>query len=54
MSEQYEHLETAKPEYEAVFDPSAELRLKRVAEEAAEQASMAVKGYDEKRPKFSK
>jgi hypothetical protein len=46
MPEQFENPEAEKIEDETVSDPTAEKRIDRVAEKAAEKASKTVKKYD--------
>jgi hypothetical protein len=46
MPKQFENPDAAKIENETVSDVTAEKRIDRVAEEAAEQASQREKRYD--------
>jgi hypothetical protein len=54
MPEQFENQEATKLEDETVSDPTAQKRIDRVAEEAAEKASNAVKSYEKGHAIFSK
>jgi hypothetical protein len=47
MSKQFENAEATKLENETVTDATAEKKINRVAEKAAEKASKTVKEYDE-------
>jgi hypothetical protein len=54
MSEQFENPEIVKVEDETVSHASAQKRVDRVAEKAAEKSSIAVQDYDEGHPIISK
>lgn len=54
MSEQFENPEATKLEDETVSDESAEKRINRVAEKAAEKSAKAQQHYDNDHNIFSK
>ena len=54
MPEQFENPNTAKPEDETATDATAEERMERVAEKAAEQSTKTEQRYDGDRSIFSK
>ena len=54
MAEQFENQEAAKLEDETVSDATAEKRVERVAENAAEKSAKTVQHYDEHHSIFSK
>lgn len=54
MAEQFENQEVTKLEDETVSDVTAQKRIERVAEKAAEKASHAEQSYDKNHDIFSK
>jgi hypothetical protein len=54
MPEQFENPKATKLEGETVSDATAQKRIDRVAEEAAEKVSHTVKSYDKDHTIFSK
>ncbi|MGB8028506.1 MAG: hypothetical protein WCF30_02475 [Terracidiphilus sp.] len=54
MTEQFQNQEATKLEDETVSDATAEKRVDRVAEKAAEKSTKTVQHYDEEHPIFSK
>jgi hypothetical protein len=53
MPEQFENPEATKLEDETVSDASAEKRIERVAEKAAEKSSKTEKNFDKQHTIFS-
>jgi len=54
MAEQFENQEAAKLEDETASDATAEKRIERVAEKAAEKSTKTEQHYDENHAIFSK
>ena len=54
MPEQFENPEETKVEDETVSDASAQKRIERVAEKAAEKSSHTEQRYDQNHPIISK
>jgi hypothetical protein len=54
MPEQFENQEVTKLEDETASDATAEKRIERVAEKAAEKSTKTEQRYDEDRAIFSK
>jgi hypothetical protein len=53
MSEQFENPQATKLENETVSDPTAEKKIERVAEKAAEKSTKTVQSYDKDHTIFS-
>jgi hypothetical protein len=54
MPEQFENSETKKPEDETISDATAEKRIERVADKAAEKSTKTEQRYDSDHNIFSK
>ena len=54
MPEQFENSEATKPEDETISDATAEKRIERVADKAAEKSTKTEQRYDRDHSIFSK